>query len=125
MKIRPILALGAAFSALALLATPAAAQKGYADDGVIVILPPVYSTGVYGPNGRERSEVRVSTRDLDLRYAVDVETLNQRIRDGARLACDVLDDAARLDPGEERECRRDAQRNAMREARAMINYARG
>lgn len=118
----PILTLSAALGALALLGAPALAQKYDAD--AIVVTPPVYSNGVYGRHGGERAEVIVSLRDLDLRSDYDVAILNERIRDGARLACDALDDAVRSGVNE-RECRLDAQQNAMREARAIINYARG
>lgn len=115
------LAFGAALS-LAVLVNPAFAQKYYDDE--IVVTPPVYSNGVYGARDHERAEVIVSTRDLDLRRDADVYILNERIRDGAHLACNELNDAVRHGI-DERACRTDARRNAMREARAMINYARG
>ena len=129
---RPALALGAALSALALLAAPAVAQKYYDDE--IVVTPPVYSDGTSsrggGPNERITAYVIVSTRDLDLRSSADVDILRQRIRDGARIACDQAETQLRTTggnpaPDQASECYRGARSHAMREARLMVDYARG
>jgi UrcA family protein len=129
---RAALAFGPALSALALLAAPAVAQKYYDDE--IVVTPPVYSEGTYsrgsGPNERVSAQVIVSTRDLNLRSDYDVAILQERISDGARLACEQAEEQIRStggNPGVDQpaQCYRDTRLNALREARAMVDYARG
>lgn len=129
---RCALSLGAALSALALLAAPAIAQKY--ESGEILVRPPVYSNGTVtrgsGPNERVTGVVVVNTSDLDLRSDADVSVLQQRIADASRQACTEAEMQIRSEggnPGADQpaQCYRQARMNALREARVMVDYVRG
>jgi UrcA family protein len=134
----------AAAGAFALLAVPAFAQyakpaydpidaeRAYTyDDEIIVIAPGVQreTTGRSASGARIETlttSLYVDTSDLNLRYDSDVGELHRRIRDTAREACNDLDRASRgvmLDS--DARCIRNATREAMVEADAMVYYARG
>lgn len=111
----------AAVGALSLFTAPALAQTPSEDE--IVIRPPLYGREISRDGNVERAQVVVNTSDLDLRSDADVDVLNERIREAVRLACHQLDQATGIDNGDL--CRRDAQENAMRDARLLVDHARG
>ena len=125
----------AAAGALTLIAVPSFAQsyddKGYYDDEIIVTAPYVQrevtgrdTTGALIETST--TQRAVETGDLDLRYNGDVRELHRRIGDAAANACRELEESS---PGvsitPRSQCIRDAERGAMIQAEAMINYARG
>lgn len=131
----PALWIAASAIALTTLAAPAFAQKYddqyYYDDGITVVAPEIYrertgrsSSGI--PINELTAQRVVETRDLDLRRNADVDELYRRIEYSAREACE---DIARASQGAplttRRECVRDATRDAMAEADAMIYARRG
>lgn len=124
--------LAAAASALAMMAAPAIAQNYCDDDEIIVQAPHVerHRTGEHSSIGAPVDELVlqriVTTKDLDLRYDADVDELYRRIRVVAVEACNEVDRAslgAALTT--ERECIRDAERDAIAQADEMIYYRRG
>jgi len=129
----------AAVAALALIAAPSIAlgkdkpgyEEAYYDEEIIITAPGVYRD----ETGRTASGARIETLttqrvvytgDLDLRYSADVDELHRRIQVTAREACNELErhsDGIMLDS--QRECVRDATRDAMAEAQAMVVIKRG
>lgn len=127
IRIPSLLCAGA--SALALIATPALAQS-YNDE--IIVGPPTVERHTTGRSSsgipiEEMSITRVvSARDLDLRYDADVHELHRRISVTARAMCDDLDRASSgLMITSDRECVRDAVRDAMAQVDVAIYHARG
>lgn len=133
-------ALVATLGALALFAAPALAQSSkdklaydatYYDDEIIVIAPGVHrettdrsSTGA--PIETLTTRRVVTAVDLDLRTDAGADELRRRIRDTAVEACAELDRVSSGVPlTSDRECIRDAQRDALAEADALISYRRG
>ncbi|MGE0740139.1 MAG: UrcA family protein [Hyphomonadaceae bacterium] len=118
-----------AVSALALFATPALAQSY---DNEIVVGPPNVQRET---TGRSASGARIETlsltrvvsaRDLNLRYDADVRELHRRIRDTAVSMCNEIDRSSNgLTITSDRQCVREAVRDAMVQADAMVYYARG
>lgn len=139
--LRPILFATATATALALLATPSFAQKvpadpyynsAYVDDEITVVAPGVYRerTGRRSYSGIPVEDLTlqrvVDTYDLNLRYDADVEELYRRIDNTVREACDEVERASQGAPiTTERECIRDARRDAMAQADALIYARRG
>ncbi|MGQ0532160.1 MAG: UrcA family protein [Caulobacteraceae bacterium] len=120
-----------ALSTLALAAAPAVAQS-YDDDEIVVVAPGV----VREPTGRRTSsgipitdlvtQRLVTAKDLDLRYDADVNELHRRIRVTAEDACNDIERAsAGMLITSDRECVRDAMRDAMAQADALVYSARG
>lgn len=127
---RPLLA--AAASALVLITVPAIAQDYYDDgDDIIVEAPGVMRerTGRRSSSGIPIEElslqVVVTTGDLDLRNSnADVDELYRRIDYTVRDACDEVERSSQGAPiTTERECIREATRDAYAQADALI-YAR-
>jgi UrcA family protein len=128
------LALAAA-GALTLIAAPSFAQsyddKVAYDDEIIVTAPYVE----HEVTGRDVTGARIETlhtsravevADLDLRYSRDVRELHRRIGDAAANACTEVEEASTgvsLTPRSQ--CIRNAERGAMAQADALIDYARG
>ncbi len=128
---RPTLLIAAAATALSLLAAPAIAQS-YDDEEIIVRGPTVerYRTGERSSIGapiEELTLVRViSTKDLNLRYDGDVYELHRRIEAVAEESCDEVDRASQGVPlTTERECVREAVRDAMAQADGLVYARRG
>lgn len=131
----PVLLIAASAIALSALAAPAFAQKYdgqyYYDDEITVVAPEVYrertgrsSSGI--PIDELTFQRIVETRDLDLRHGADVDELYRRIEYTAREACDELQRASRGAPlTTRRECVREATREAMADADALIYARRG
>lgn len=127
--------IAASAIALTTLATPAFAQSvketGYYDDEITVVAPYVYrertgrsSSGI--PIEELTLQRVVDTDGLDLRYDADVRELYRRIEYTAREACGEVERASRGAPiTTERECVRDATRDAMAQADALIYARRG
>lgn len=131
------LALAAGVAALGMAAVPAVAKDVtytpayyapasttavvYEDD--IVIVPYGIREGRDGTLTMSRA---VSIKDIDLRYDAGVDELNRRITWTAREICDELDDASRssLLLTAERDCVRDAVRDARPQVDAAIQRAR-
>jgi UrcA family protein len=109
---------------------PAYVDAAYEDE-IIVIAPGVQreTTGRSASGARIQTlttSLVVNTADLDLRYDADVDELHRRIGATAREACNELDRASRgVLLTSDRECVRDAIRDARLEADAMVYYARG
>jgi UrcA family protein len=130
----PALALAVA-GAMTLLAAPAFAQsyddKGYHDDEIIVTAPYVDRE----VTGRDATGARietltaqraVETGDLNLRYNSDVRELHRRIADAAVNGCREVEDASTgVSLTTRSQCVRSAERSAMAQADALIDYARG
>lgn len=131
----PALLIAASAIAFSALAAPAFAQKYdgqyYYDDEITVVAPEVYrertgrsSSGI--PIDELTFQRVVETRDLDLRRNADVDELYRRIESTAREACDEVARASQGAPlTTRRECVRDATRDAMAEADALIYSRRG
>jgi UrcA family protein len=129
----PALWIAASAIALSTFAAPAFAQKyndQYTyDDEITVVAPEVYRerTGrsTSGIPIEELSVQRVvDSSDLNLRRNADVYELYRRIEYTAREACNEIMRASRGAPiTTQRECVREATRDAMAEADALI-YAR-
>lgn len=121
--------------ALATFAASASAQSvkdtGYYDDEITVVAPNVYrertgrsSSGI--PIEELTFQRIVDTNGLDLRYDSDVDELYRRIEYTAREACDEVERASRGAPiTTERECVREATRDAVAQADALIYARRG
>jgi UrcA family protein len=133
---RRSIAFVAVLSALA-VAVPAGAQTvkkdaygdTYYEEELVITAPYVRRdrSGV-GINRTEEVTVSrvVSARDLDLRYDRDVAILRERIRDTAAIVCDEAQDELRGPPSEsDRQCEREAVREAMADANDLISYRRG
>ncbi len=123
------------------IAAPALAKdlkdQGYAgepaaySDDITIFAPRVYRERT----GRTTSGIpieeltlqrAVSTHDLDLRRNADVEELHRRIRETAEQSCDEINRASQGAPlTTERECVREATRDAMAQADALIYARRG
>lgn len=121
---------------LSALATPAFAQtkydSDYYDDEITVVAPGVVRerTGRRSSSGIPIEELTlqrvVTTDDLDLRYDADVDELYRRIDYTVREACDEVDRASQGAPiTTERQCVREATRDAMAQADALIYARRG
>lgn len=131
----PAFWIAASAITLTILTAPAFAQKYddqyYYDEEIAVVAPEVYrertgrsSSGI--PIDELTFERVVETRDLDLRRNADVDELYRRIEYTAREACDEVARASQGAPlTTRRECVRDATREAMAEADAMIYARRG
>lgn len=127
--------IAASAIALTTLAAPAFAQSvkdtSYYDDEITVVAPYVYrertgrsSSGI--PIEELTFQRVVDTNGLDLRYDSDVDELYRRIEYTAREACDEVQRASRGAPiTTERECVRQATRDAMAQADALIYARRG
>lgn len=127
--------IAASAIALTTLAAPAFAQSvkdtGYYDDEITVVAPYVYrertgrsSSGI--PIEELTFQRVVDTTGLDLRYESDVDELYRRIEYTAREACDEVERASRGAPiTTERECVREATRDAIAQADALIYARRG
>lgn len=127
--LRPTLLIAAAASVL--FAAPALAQSYY-DDDIVVRAPTVereYTgrrTAIGAPINELTLQRAVPTRDLDLRYDADVDELYRRIDFVTARACDEVERASRGVPlTTRRDCIRDARRDAVAQADALIYYARG
>jgi UrcA family protein len=127
----PTLLLVAAAGALSLIAAPAIAQDYY-DDEIIVEAPGVVRerTGERSSIGAPIEELAlqrvISTKDLDLRHDADVYELHRRIHNVAAESCDEVDRASQGVPlTTERQCVREATRDAMAQADALVLQARG
>jgi UrcA family protein len=133
MTKNPALWIAAAAIAFTTSTAPAFAQSvkdtGYYDDEITVVAPYVHrertgrsSSGI--PIEELTLQRVVDTHDLDLRYDGDVDELYRRIEFTAREACDEVERASRGAPiTTERECVREATRDAVAQANALI-YAR-
>lgn len=127
--------IAASAIALSALAAPAFAQSVksnvYYDDEITVVAPYVHRERT----GRSTSGIPieeltlqrvVDTSGLDLRSNSDVEELYRRIEYTAREACDEVERASRGAPiTTERECVREATRDAISQADALIYARRG
>ncbi|MEQ1809911.1 MAG: UrcA family protein [Terricaulis sp.] len=121
--------------ALTTFAASASAQSvkdtGYYDDEITVVAPYVYrertgrsSSGI--PIEELTFQRVVDTNGLDLRYDSDIDELYRRIEYTAREACDEVERASRGAPiTTERECVREATRDAVAQADALIYARRG
>lgn len=111
------------------------AEAAYSDD-IIITAPEIYrrDTGRRTSSGIPEQELTlqraVSARDLNLRYDGDVAELQRRVRDTAESICDELGRASSgglITP--ERQCVREATRDAMVQVDALVyarrGYARG
>lgn len=68
----------------------------------------------------------VDARDLDLRYDASVDELNRRIAYTADIVCDEAEAHMRADSATtDRQCEREAMRDARMQARSLIERARG
>ncbi|MBP6689897.1 MAG: UrcA family protein [Hyphomonadaceae bacterium] len=135
MTHKPALWIATAAIALATFAVSASAQSvkdtGYYDDEITVIAPYVYrertgrsSSGI--PIEELTFQRIVDTNGLDLRYDSDIDELYRRIEYTAREACDEVERASRGAPiTTERECVREATRDAVAQADALIYARRG
>lgn len=135
MTHKPALWIATAAIALATFAVSASAQSvkdtGYYDDEITVIAPYVYrertgrsSSGI--PIEELTFQRIVDTNGLDLRYDLDIDELYRRIEYTAREACDEVQRASRGAPiTTERECVREATRDAVAQADALIYARRG
>lgn len=130
----------AAIGAVA-IAAPALAkdmkEQGYMgepaaySDEITILAPRVYrertgrtSSGI--PIEELTLQRVVSTSDLDLRLNGDVDELHRRIRETAQSSCDEIERASQGAPlTTERECVREATRDAMLQADALIYARRG
>jgi UrcA family protein len=127
--------LAAAVGALALITAPAIAQDYYYDEGddIIVEAPGVVRerTGRRSSSGIPIEEltlqVVVTTSDLDLRYSnADVDELYRRIDYTVRDACNEVERASQGVPiTTERQCIREATRDAYAQADALVYARRG
>lgn len=135
-SLRHSIAIVAVLGAFA-VAVPASAQTvkkdaygdTYYDEELVITAPYIRRdrSGV-GINRTEEVSVSrvVSARDLDLRYDRDVAILRDRIRETAALVCDEAQDELRGSPAEtDRQCEREAVRDAMAEVNDLIAYRRG
>lgn len=125
--------LVAAAGAFALAALPAIAQDY--DDGEDDIV--VEASGVVRERTGRRSssgipideltvQCLVTSSDLDLRYDADIDELYRRIDYTVREACNEIERASQGVPiTSERECVREARRDAMGQAEALIYARRG
>jgi len=128
----------AAASALALAATPALAQvkdvkDSYYDGSaeIIVTAPYVERRETYRENsaGAPIEELSmtavVNASDLDLRYDYGVDELQRRVHETAVSLCDEVHDEAGVHAmSTERECVREATRDAMAQVNDLIAYRR-
>lgn len=126
-------------AALALAVVPVLAQAkdkvvydpAIIEDEVIVVTPGVgrYSTGERTAIGAEIDIVTtqrlVASNDLDLRYDRDAEELRRRIRAAAIDACNEVERQIDVSLTSDRECIRDAVRDAEQQADALIGWKRG
>lgn len=133
-----IAALGAFALAAPAIAKDLKEQGAYGEsadvysDEIIVIAPRVYrdDTGERTSSGVPIQELTlqraINTHDLNLRRDDDVAELHRRIRETARDACN---DVERASQGvlltTERECVRDATRDAMAQAESLVLVRRG
>lgn len=131
----PALLIAASAIALSTLAVPAFAQKYdgqyYYDDEITVVAPEIFRERVGRSNSgipiEELTAQRVvDTSDLNLRRDADVRELYRRVEYSAREACGEVARASRgASTTTQRECVREATRDAMAEADAMIYARRG
>ncbi len=100
------------------------------EDDIIVVAPHErYITrdrnAVSGRSEEVTVQQVVYSNDLDLRRDYDVELLRERIRQTAIEACDVAERGENLSLTTDRECVREAMRDAMAQAESLISYKRG
>mgnify|MGYP001552441322 CR=1 FL=1 len=117
--------------AVALMATPAAAQDyGYGPPGpseaVTVVAPPLNSesTRLNGPLEKVSLSSTVPYSDLDLRTRSGARELRMRVRDTARDVCDQLADIYPVYQAQGTSCYKTALENATLRANAAIRDAR-
>ncbi len=136
MKSSHSLALAIATAgALTLIAAPSFAQsyddKVAYDDEIIVTAPyverEVTGRDVTGARIETLTTSRaVETADLDLRYGSDVRELHRRITGAAANACrEIEESTANVLITTRSQCVRNAERSAMAQADALVDYARG
>lgn len=108
------------------------AEDATYSDEIIVIAPGVYreDTGRRSSSGIPIQELTtqraVDTYDLNLRRDADVAILHSRIRETAEEACDEISRASQGAPlTTERECVREATRDAMEQAENLVLVRRG
>ncbi|MBL8547724.1 MAG: UrcA family protein [Hyphomonadaceae bacterium] len=131
----------AAISTCAIAAAPAFAkdiksggvyaEPAYGDE-IIIVAPEIYrrDTGRRTSSGIPEQELTlqraVSAHDLNLRYDTDVAELQRRVRATAE---DICDEIGRASSGgvitPERECVREATRDAMVQVDALVHSRRG
>lgn len=123
-----ILAATGLLAGLATLSAPAFAQN-YDDDNITVTAP--YEIRHHREFGSDSVSVSrgVKVADLDLRYDDDVARLQERIsytaEDVCRVAGDYLSDTSSIsDRANDRECVRDAIREAQPQVRYAVRRAR-
>jgi UrcA family protein len=141
IHLRPTFVFACAASAISLIAAPALAQSikkdpvyydAHYDDEITIVAPGVVrqSTGRRTSSGIPITDLVaqrvVTTDDLDLRSDADVDELHRRIHDTAEEACDEIDRAsAGIMITSDRQCVREAVRDAMAQADALVYSARG
>lgn len=134
-KFRSVHWLAASAIALSAFAAPALAQSvkddSYYDDEITIVAPGVHRdrTGERSSSGIPIEELTlqrvVDTHDLDLRRDSHVEELYRRIDYSVREACDEIERVSHVPITSDRECIREATRDAMAQADALIYARRG
>lgn len=115
------IAIAAAVATALGAATPTLAQQ--IEDRIVVTAPAVeYERDRFRLGEAESVSVTriVSTADLDLRYEGDLDELHRRVAFAAELACDDAEVLIRDSLTADRECEREARRDAGRQIEAAV-----